>query len=164
MGTNFFIGTPSKEARDKYFGYDYELTDTPTWLYTQHVAKTSAGWLPLWEKHESFQSVKQLKSLYDTGEFILFDEYGDTYTWDEFDERVLKFNGGIRGVQKPKKIEQDKNSPFYDKNLPEYQPISHIGGNLQSYKYMFVEDDNDYFIDPDGYEFTTHEFSQVVIR
>lgn len=132
------------------------MTDIPTWLYQQHVAKTSAGWLPLFQGHDSFKSVEQLKRLYDTGKFILYDEYGTTYTWDEFDERVLKFNGGISGAIEKVKNTIDKHDKFYDPNMPEYLPISHCSGPDCTYNFGWCN--NDYFKDSDGYEFTLHEF------
>ena len=85
--------------------------------------------------------------------FEITDEYGDIYTWEEFNERVLKFNGGIRGVEQPTKIEVDTTSQFYDHRLPEYMPISHFD---YKYDYYYV---NDYFADEDGYEFDKREFS-----
>lgn len=152
VGTNFYLMTKNKEIRDKYFGYDYKLTDEPDWGYQIHIAKTSAGWLPLFQSHDCFKSVKQLKKMYDTGYFILSDEYGTTYNWDEFDERVLQFNGGVKGVAPRKKITQDKTYPFYDKNLPDYMPISHFDYGHGMY-------DSEYFTDLDGYEFSKREFS-----
>lgn len=132
------------------------MTDIPIWLYQQHVAKTSAGWLPLFQSHDSFKSVEQLKRLYDTGKFILYDEYGTTYTWDEFDERVLKFNGGISGVIEKVKNTIDEHDKFYDPNMPEYLPISHCSG--PDCTYNFGQYSGDYFKDEAGYEFTLHEF------
>ena len=133
------------------------MTDISTWLYQQHVAKTSAGWLPLFQSHDSFKSVEQLKRLYDTGKFILYDEYGTTYTWDEFDERVLKFNGGISGAIEKVKNTIDEHDKFYDSNMPEYLPISHCSGPDCTYRFGWA--DIDYFKDPEGYEFTSHKFS-----
>lgn len=152
MGTNFSLITKSKETRDKYFGYNYKLTDTPDWGYEIHIAKTSMGWLPLFQAHDCFKSIRQLKELYDTGEFILANEYGIVYTWEEFDERVLKFNGGVKGVAPRVKIEQDRHSRYYDQDLPEYKPISH-------FDYAHGRYSMNYFTDEDGYEFTSHEFS-----
>lgn len=151
MGTNFYIGTADKEARDEYFGWKYELTDTPTWLYEQHIAKTSMGWLPSFEASYSIQSVADIKKLYDTGKFIIYDEYGTEYNWEEFDERVLKFNGGVLGVAPREKIKQDPNWQFYDRDLLEYRPISH-------FEYARGRYASDYFKDPEGYEFSRHEF------
>lgn len=132
------------------------MTDIPTWLYQQHVAKTSAGWLPLFQSHDSFKSVEQLKRLYDTGKFILYDEYGTIYTWDEFDERVLKFNGGISGAIEKVKNTIDEHDKFYDSNMPEYLPISHCSG--PDCTYNLGQYSGDYFKDEAGYEFTLHEF------
>ena len=148
----------NKEFVQKYAPYSYELTDEPEFGYEIHIAKTSAGCLPLFQGHkDGINSVAGYKAAYDSGEFKIYDEYGVEYNWGAFDERVLKFNGGIRGVQKPEKINQDKTSPFYDKSLPDYKPISHIGGSTQSYKYLFREP-NCYFVDPEGYEFSSTEF------
>ena len=151
MGTNFYIGTADKEARDEYFGWKYELTDTPTWLYEQHIAKTSMGWLPSFEASYSIHSVADIKKLYDTGKFVIYDEYGTYYNWEEFDGRVLKFNGGVLGVAPREKIEKDINSPYWDCDLPDYRPISH-------FEYARGRYASDYFKDPEGYEFSRHEF------
>lgn len=160
MGTNFYMITKNKAMASLYAPYSYELTDTPYFGYEIHIAKTSCGWLPLFQGHkDGINSVSEYKAAYETGEFDIVDEYGTSYNWNEFEDRVLKFNGGVRGTQKPEKIEQDKNSSFYDKNLPEYKPISHISGNIQSYRYMFVETYDDYFTDLDGFEFDRREFS-----
>lgn len=149
MGTNFYMITKSKETRDEYFGWDYELTDAPDWGYKIHIAKTSMGWLPLFQAHECFESIKQLKELYDTGKFIFADEYGNVYNWEEFDKRVLQFNGGIQGVAPREEIAID----LYDPRMPKYIPVSHFDYNYNSYSPM------EYFTDDDGYEFTRREFS-----
>ena len=82
------------------------------------------------------------------------DEYNDEYDWEAFDERVLKFNGGIYGVEPREKIVQDPspNSRWYDPNMPDTRPISHFEYAHGRYSY-------DYYKDPEGYEFTRHEFS-----
>lgn len=152
MGTNFYLMTKSKEVRDQYFGYDYRLTDEPDWGYEIHIAKTSAGWLPSFQAHNCFRSIAELKLLYETGKFIIYDEYGDMYNWAEFDERVLKHNGGVRGAVPREKIVQDRNSRWYDANLPDYRPISH-------FEYGHGKYASHYFPDPEGYEFTNMEFS-----
>lgn len=159
MSTNFYMITKNKERAQRYAPYSYKLTDEPYFGYEIHIAKTSAGWLPLFQAHkDGISSVAEYKVAYDTGEFRIYDEYGYEYNWDAFDDRVLKHNGGILGVQKPEKIEQNKRSRWYDKNMPDYYPVSHISGNLQSYKYdnWFA---NDCFKDPDGFEFSRSEFS-----
>ena len=160
MGTNFYLHTTDKSIVQQYAPYSYELTDEPEFGYVIHIAKTSSGWLPLFQGHDhGINSVAGYKAAYDTGKFKIYDEYGVQYDWDSFDDRVLKFNGGIRGVQMPYRIWQNKAPMVYDPNLPEYGPISHIGGNIQSYKYDFAEYADDYFVDPDGFEFDRREFS-----
>ena len=152
MGTNFFIGTADKEARDEYFGWKYELTDRPTWLYEQHIAKTSAGWLPSFEESHSIHSVADIKKLYDTGKFVIYDEYGMYYNWEEFDERVLKFNGGVLGAIPREKVKVDASCAFYDPNMPGYIPVSHFEYANGRYAY-------EHFKDPEGYEFSRRAFS-----
>lgn len=144
MGTNFYIGTSDKEAHDTYFGLRYELTNKPTWLYDQHIAKTSSGWLPLFEASQSIQSVADIKKLYDTGKFIIHDEYGTEYDWEKFNERVLKFNNGVLGEISREKIAKDPDNTDWD--LPSYRLMSHF------------ESVPEYFRDPEGYEFTQREF------
>ena len=150
MGTNFYLHTKNKEARDKYFS-TYELTDIPDWAYEAHIAKTSCGWLPLFQAHKSISSVRELKEAYDTGHFRIIDEYNRAYSWNEFEDRVLKFNGGILGVAPREKIVQDKDSPVYDADLPEYMPISH-------FEYGNGKNAHMYFKDEEGYEFTDNDF------
>ena len=70
---------------------------------------------------------------------------------------MIKFNGGVLGAKKPEKIEQDKDANWYDKNLPDYGPISHIPGSLQSYKFDNRFADG-HFKDPDGFEFLMRSF------
>ena len=153
MGTNFYLMTRNKAMAQKYAPYSYQLTDEPYFGYEIHIAKTSCGWLPLFQGHTNgINSVREYKNAYETGEFEILDEYGDPYTWEEFTERVLKFNGGIRGVEPRKKIEADTTSPWYDHGLPEYMPISHFDYKYDDY---YV---NDYFVDEDGYEFNRREF------
>jgi hypothetical protein len=159
MGANFYMITKNKEQAQRYAPYSYELTDEPHFGYKIHIAKTSVGWLPLFQAHkDGISSVAEYKAAYDTGEFRIYDEYGCEYNWDAFDDRVLKHNGGVVGAKKPEKIEQNKYSQLYDKNIPDYYPISHIQGSPQSYKFInqFV---NNYFVDSQGYEFDIQYFS-----
>lgn len=161
MGTNFYMLTTNKEMKNKYAPYSYELTDDPYFAYEIHVAKTSMGWLPLFQAHaDGIKSVKEYKEAYDTGTFEIYDEYGNKYTWEEFDKRVLKFNGGKLGGIEPEKI-NNENIPigYRDTCVPEYRPISHISGNKQSYKYKFKDDNKTIFVDAEGYEFEEMDFS-----
>ena len=107
--------TKNKELTQHYAPYSYELTDTPYFGYKIHIAKTSCGWLPLFQGHkDGINSVSEYKAAYETGEFDIVDEYGTSYNWDEFEDRVLKFNGGVRGAIPTKKIVVHKISAYYD--------------------------------------------------
>lgn len=133
MGTNFYMFTKSKENANKYAPYSYELTDEPEWGYTFHVAKTSLGWLPLFQGHlYGIRSIGGYKNAYDDG-CKIFDEYGNFYDWEAFVERVLEYNGGTRGA-----------------NNNEANIISHLDYSNQ-YRQR-------YFTDIDGYEFMGDEF------
>lgn len=139
MGTNFYFFTNDKSIVKKYACNEYTLTDTPEFGYEIHIAKTSCGWLPLFRYRETMPSVKAMKEAYDTGEFKIYDEYNKEYNWDEFDKRVLKFNGGIKGV-----IKQEKNNG-------EMIPISHFEFDNGKYVYLYLKDE-------DGYEFSKSNF------
>lgn len=93
MGTNFSLFTKDREKRKQWFSeietYDC-LTDSPDFGYKFHIAKTSCGWRPLFEKHSRINSVRDIKSAVENG-FQIVDEYGTFYTWAEFEERVVKF-------------------------------------------------------------------------
>lgn len=157
MGTNVYFFTKDKSAAQKYAPYGYELTDEPEFGYLIHCMKRSAGWIPLWEAHsDGVGSVREYKEAYDTGAFRIFDEYNNEYDWSGFDEKFIKFNGGISGVLKKEKLNNDPQSPFYDPNMPEYLPISHCSG--PDCTYNLGQYSGDYFKDEAGYEFTLHEF------
>jgi hypothetical protein len=153
VGTNFYFFTKDKSAAVHYFGESsYELVDEPQLGYEIHIAKTSCGWLPLFQAHKYCQSVSDMNDAYDSGYFSIYDEYGEEYDWDEFAERVLEFNGGVRGAVQPTLCDCDINSPVYDKDMPEHIPVSHFEYGNGKYASM-------YFTDDDGYEFTNREFS-----
>lgn len=140
MGTNFYFFTNDKSIVKKYACNEYTLTDTPEFGYEIPIAKTSCGWLPLFQYRETMPSVKAMKTAYDTDKLKIIDEYGREYTWDEFDERVLKFNGGVKGA-----IETEK---LGDEELP----ISHFEFSDGMYSHLYLKD-------KDGFEFSKGDFS-----
>lgn len=151
MGTNFYLRT-----QDRQFGKDFrklggwfsdvvQLVDEPDFCYEIHIAKTSCGWLPLFQSSPVVSSVKDIKTLYDGYSCKIFDEYNREYTWEEFKERVLEFNGGVASVQKTRK-ETSWNG------RTERVPISH-------FEYMDGRFANHYFKDSEGYEFSIDCFS-----
>lgn len=139
MGTNFYMMTKSKQVADEWFGYDRELTDEPDWGYSIHIAKTSAGWRPLFQAHEKIRSVSDLKLIYEIGDFIIYDEYNEVYTWDEFKKRVIDWNKD--NLDACGHIKPDRSKPNFYK----------------MYGYNYSDSRN--FLSADGYDFTNGEFS-----
>lgn len=154
MGTNFYFLSKDKNQVKKWFNsMEYELTDEPEWGYMIHLAKTSCGWLPLFQAHEKIKSVAEMREAYEKTGFQIIDEYGSVYTWEEFKKRVLEFNGGIRGGIPATPCNQDGlPDNLRDHNMPDHIPVSH-------FEYGNGEYAAEYFTDPDGYEFSYREFS-----
>lgn len=97
MGTNFYLRSKSAMWR-KRFGEKASTDDCPPRTWEAHIAKTSYGWLPLFEQHPAagIYSVRDLKAIYDEGGgdggiFTIVDEYNATYSWGEFEKRVINF-------------------------------------------------------------------------
>lgn len=154
MGTNFYFFTQSKTLKndiDVSGCTGLYCTDTPDFGYELHIAKTSMGWLPLFQANEYIKSVKQLKEFYEKYNCKVYDEYETEYTWEEFDKRVLQFNGGKDGVVPKTKIKRVENG-FFDENMPDEIPVSHFA--YANGKYA-----DHYFKDDEGYEFCPNEFS-----
>lgn len=148
MGTNFYMITRSKEKVLEYAPEDYRLVDDPYIGYEFHVAKTSGGWLPLFQGHkDGINSVKQYKEAYDAG-CVIYDEYGDTYLWEQFVDRVLKFNGGTAENRELRTIPKDP----LDHDMPTHVPVSHFEYGNGRYAQEFFKDEY-------GYEFDSRSFS-----
>lgn len=152
MGTNFYFFTKDKRVCEKYFAYSYELTDDPEFGYEIHIAKTSMGWIPLFQAHSGCKSVADMKKIFDTEDVKIVDEYGDYYDWDAFRERVLEFNGGVDGAIPKTVVETDPDSLYHDPNMPGHIPVSH-------FVYANGKYADTLFKDPEGYEFDTREFA-----
>lgn len=152
MGTNFYFFSKNKTAVRKYFGETYKLVDVPDFGYEIHIAKTSCGWLPLFQAHEHSRSVRDLSNAYSSGEFRIFDEYGEGYTWEKFTERVLLHNGGIDGAVPKKPYKSEPKSPYYDGNMPDQIPVSHFEYGKGKFADMFFKDEQ-------GYEFSEGDFA-----
>ena len=162
MRTNFYLLTTKKDIALKYAPYSYELIDVPYLAYSLHAAKTSARWLPNFQSHKDgimavhgYDTIDEggnPKHIYGYDDAYqdgckIFDEYGTEYNWNEFTERVLKFNGGTVKDRKVEKVpKRDVTSMYWDPNLPDHIPISHFEYGDGKYA-------NDFYTDPDGYEF-----------
>lgn len=147
MGTNFYMFTKNKNYKER-LGPHCRIVDEPDFGYEIHIAKTSGGWLPLFERNGEIDSVKALKKLAATGDFIIYDEYNENYTWEEFKKRVVDFNGGVSGKVQGKIVNIN---PFNGPTQYEEVPISHL--EYENGKYR-----DSYYQDGEGYEFTEQEF------
>lgn len=172
MGTNFYLRTivqPYETVLDysrrcnklvEEYGYSSEVVNIePYFCCEWHIAKTSAGWLPLFQAHDKIKSVADIKTAYQTHNFAIVDEYNTEYTWEEFTERVLKFNGGVLGGIPCEKVDIPKlGETHYNPTDDGYRPISHMQYIHKQSRYYdsYV---NSYYTDPEGYEFCTTWFS-----
>lgn len=93
MGTNFYMMTKNKQNNlgDRQF-----LTDEPNWGYAIHIAKTSVGWPVIYEAHENIKCVNDIKTVYDSDQCIIYDEYNNTYDWYVFVSRVVDWGVYIK--------------------------------------------------------------------
>lgn len=138
MGTNFYMMTTNKEIAHKDFRDGYVLTDEPEFGYLIHIAKTSAGWKPLFQSYDNIHSVADIKKYYDKCQFKILDEYNKEYNWESFKRRVLDFGN-----------REDALSHIYIRtDIPDYK--TYYGDNFST---------NYFFADKDGYEFTKRDFS-----
>lgn len=117
MGTNFYFHTQDKEYVDKWFDIgEFEITDFPSFGYSIHIAKTSGGWLPLFQSHKKVPFVSDMKRAYEDGSFQIVDEYGQAYSWEEFQERVVEFGLGVDDAISHFAYENGKYSHLYHKD------------------------------------------------
>lgn len=135
MGTNYYLLTKDLKYRDK-LGDKCEITDRPFFAYSLHLMKSSCGWLNLFEYHRGvIESVADIKKLYDTGDFEIYDEYDRKFEWTEFEQVYIR------------KYTRHRNG-----EIENFQ--SHITAQ-EKYGVMQIR----YFTDSEGYEFTDREFS-----
>lgn len=122
MGTNFYFHTREKDCRDKWFHYgEYELTDFPEFGYLIHLAKTSIGWVPLFQAHKNINSLADIKRIYEYGGFRIVDEYGDEYDWPEFEKRVIDFGYGWDDSYSHLEYENGRYRHMYFKDADGYE-------------------------------------------
>lgn len=106
MGTNFYLKLKDfdeielnlkKDMEKLYKKYNLSFYDFDLLTYVEnfeiHIGKTSAGWKPLFQKQDCFDSISKLENFYkESKRYDIYDEYEVKYTWKEFTERVLNFN------------------------------------------------------------------------
>lgn len=176
MGTNYYAITKNKELVEKYFPYDYMLTDSPYFGYEIHIGKQSMGWKPLFQAHEhAYNSVKDmLKFFKDHSEdFELYDEYLDMTTLDGLKEKLVDWGERQRDrgsryrfdfsnkKDKYSELEPVEDDEPYDVEVPfdhitydrAYVDARHAAG-LDNWRGYY----EDYSRDPDGYDFVKGDF------
>lgn len=137
MGTNYYLLTKELKYKDK-LGDKVEITDTPFFAYSLHLMKNSCGWLNLFESHKGvIESVADIKRLYETGDFEIYDEYNRKVEWEDF-----------------KEIYNTKYTRYRNGETDKFE--SHITAQKRE-KFSVIE--VRYFTDGEGYEFTVREFS-----
>lgn len=178
MGTNYYAITKKKDLVEEHFPYDYTLTDEPYFGYEIHIGKRSMGWKPLFQEHSgAYGSVKEMLRFFEdhSDDFELYDEYLETMTLDRLKEELVdwgdwqrenryarcrfEFNQKDRPYSELVEVKDDEP---YDVEVPfdhitydrAYVDARHRAG-LDSWRTYYDQ----YFRDPDGYDFTKGDFS-----
>lgn len=122
MGTNFYMFTKNKEVKNKYFPNNTTcLVDEPEFGYELHIAKTSCGWKPLFQAHENIKSVTDYGYLYFEYKCKIYDEYGEEYSWMDFEERVVNWNKDNPEAISHFEYENGKYAQYYFKDDDGYE-------------------------------------------
>ena len=150
MGTNFYLMTKNKSIAEQIG--DFELTDTPDWGYEIHIGKRSYGWLPLFQSHRGIKSIKDIEKWCELPEITIINEYDEEFTWEQLQEELIYWNGGVEGAVPKEYHEVDPTFPFNDPNMPNYTPVSHFAYGNGKYDHYYTRD-------PEGFEFTEGDFS-----
>lgn len=82
-----------------------------------------------------------MKRAYLAAPFVIVDEYGEEYTWEEFEKHVVDWN-----KNNPKALSHIKPPESFDKN------------DMKDYYGNYWSADR-FIVDEDGYEFSKDEFS-----
>lgn len=70
MGTNFYLMSRNKKLMREHFAVEteytikdieYEIVDEPYLGYEVHLCKLSAGWRPLFQRHKTISTFKELE-------------------------------------------------------------------------------------------------------
>ena len=101
MGTNFYLMSRNKKLIREHFAveteYDikdieYAIVDEPYLGYEIHLNKLSWGWRPLFQRHKTIKTFKELEEfcLKNKSVISIYDEYGRRYTWKQYFEKVYE--------------------------------------------------------------------------
>ena len=120
MGTNFYLMSRNKKLIREHFAveteYDikdieYAIVDEPYLGYEIHLNKLSCGWRPLFQRHKTIKTFKELEEfcLKNKSVISIYDEYGRRYTWKQYFERVYEHS---QQKKEPRKWIYDIESVF----------------------------------------------------
>lgn len=89
MGTNYYLFSNDKTIKKDYPIADWSLVDEPDFGYQFHLAKLSGGYVPIFEAQPGmYMSYSELKNVVRTGRFVIYDEYNEELSREEFDDLV----------------------------------------------------------------------------
>lgn len=140
MGTNFYFKIKTDIQIDIPIGGEIKQSILEKIHYamqdatTIHIGKRSGGWLPIFQKTTYYSSVKEIKDFYiqNKNYLIIIDEYDMKYSLEELEAEIFDWN---------------KDNPNAKTHLSLNRDIQY--GTPQHL----------YYKDPEGYEFSSTEFS-----
>ena len=99
MGTNFYLISKNKNLMRVCFAVEteyvikdieYTIVDEPYLGYKIHLSKLSCGWRPLFQRHKTIRTFKELEEFCMKNKNVvsIYDEYDRRYTWKQYYERV----------------------------------------------------------------------------
>lgn len=172
MSTNYYLMTQSKELVKKYFPNEYELVDEPYLGYKIHIGKRSAGWMPLFQRHDkAYKSVAEMINLITTHEkkFEIFDEYGEKLTIEKLKRELIDW-GKNQKIRYMKYIPEGVSNGFggkqqlvdstedsYDITIP-YDHVEYEKLDPYDHNNFWRSDEPFYTNDKDGYNFVKGDF------
>lgn len=140
MGTNFYLMSRNKKLMREYFAVEteytikdieYEIVDEPYLGYEVHLCKLSAGWRPLFQRHKTISTYKELEEfcLKNKSMVSIYDEYGRRYTWKQYFKKV--YNHSQRKAE-PRKWIYDIDPIF------QIMVLDYIRHHVQSRKRKYI--------------------------
>lgn len=170
MGTNFYLFTKNSKIAYRYFRDEFELVDVPELGYEIHIGKRSAGWKPLFQRHDNaYTSVRELKQfiINHNDDLEIFNEYGEKFDLQGLERELINWadNQTVRHLKYvPDGIENvvfgfkeyfvDGTPEDFDIKTPfdhiEYNTLNPGGSEFTSLKYLSH--------DGDGYDFMVGDF------
>ena len=110
MGTNFYFKLDNREKiKEAVDNNDFDLARELMDDCEIHLAKTSCGWLPLFQAHPGkFESVAEMKVFYETtpGVTIIDDIHYIMRGYENFEGKLRELGGNIELVTSEKELQK----------------------------------------------------------